>query len=751
MASSASVGTLRSTASASAVRWGLQPSRWLPPRSRATDIDRPKFSSAMAETDARVICVTAPPGYGKTTAIGRFVREVDSPVAWVTAGEDCRDPIVFARYLAVAIEPWCPIGVDLEREVDSVDPRLTVLTAGVAAAVLAAPDGFAVVVDDVQELSEPSTEMLEGIIDNLPQGIRVVTSGTHTPPFLGGLRARGELLEIGLERLELSLDEAEQVLRSAAAGEVGPDEAATIWARCEGWAAGLYLAGLAMRRTEQGGLPAEPFRGDDRYVTDFVRETVLTRLPSDQVDFLIRTAVLDELSGPVCDAVLDVTGSAARLVELDDEHLFVVPLDEHRERYRYHRLFRDCLVAELAYRQPDQMPLLHARASAWLEDHGSPAEAIEQGIAGDDVERVAALLVRYAQALYMGGRAASLDRWFAWFSEHAPVEDHPEVAVLVTWFMMINGHPVEAERWDAAAEVGVAARSIDPHLDGIRLLGRASMCRDGVSEMERQVEVAKSMLPPASPWLPNAWIMLALTSLMDGDVEGATEELRLALEHSEASGTLPATAFALSELAICALHRSEIDEAARFASEARDAIVAGHLEGYSANALTSAVAARVALVQGDHARVERFMAEADAIRAKFTVALPPFAIQTRLELARCAIGLGDVRRARIYLDEADEVVRARPDLGVLNDELHEIEVELTERQRSSSGVAALTPAEARLLPLLTTHMSFREIGEQLFVSPHTVKTQAISIYRKLGVTSRGAAVEVARHLGLLSS
>lgn len=173
----------------------------------------------------------------------------------------------------------------------------------------------------------------------------------------------------------------------------------------------------------------------------------------------------------------------------------------------------------------------------------------------------------------------------------------------------------------------------------------------------------------------------------------------------------------------------------------------GRLEGYAFSVLTLAVSARVALLEGDPGRAERFAREADALRDRLNVTLPSVALQARLELARCAIGLGDAQRARVYLEEADELVRLRPGLGTLVDELRELEAGLTS---GPPMVRMLTPAERRVLPLLATHLSFRDIGEQPFVSHHTVKTQAISIYRKLGVTSRSAAIEEARRLGLLA-
>jgi len=407
------------------------------------------------------------------------------------------------------------------------------------------------------------------------------------------------------------------------------------------------------------------------------------------------------------------------------------------------------LIAELQHRDPDRQPVLHARASAWYEEQGAHARAIDHAIAGHDTDRFAELLVRYGQALFYRGRAASLTGWLEWFSVSASEDAYPEVAVLATWFMVMTGRPVEAERWASAAAAGAARGTIQPNFEGVRVLAQAVMCRDGVDQMARDVELGLSMLPSANPWLPNAYVLLALTSLMRGAVDDAVTQLDTALGYATELGTVPATAFTLSELAICALHRFEVDTAARHIASAQDAIERGKLEGYSVSALTWAVAARVALLQGDLKRVERLAADADAIRSKLSWVIPTVAVQARLDLARCAIGLGDVPRARSYLSEVDDIVHICPDLGALIDETEGIEAELAERLKSGPGIAALTPAESRLLPLLTTHLTLGEIAEQLFVSPHTVKTHAIRIYRKLGVTSRGEAVEVARHLGLL--
>ena len=739
--------------SGSDARWGLRRSRLQPPLLRPTDVQRRALLDRLSDPRLRLISVVAPPGYGKTTLLAEYAQRSTGPSAWLSIDDDCNDPIVLARYLALALEPFAPIGTELQRELEAVNPRVSRLAAGLGAAIGRVRSSFLLVIDDLHELTDPSgAELIEALVDEAPSGTQVALAGQRTAHFLGRARAAGGVLEIGTNHLAFGLGDAELLLQRAGAQEISGSDVTAIMEQTEGWPVGLYLAALSRRDTDRSSdSVSEPFHGDDRLVADFFRETVLARLPSEISEFLIRTAVLDVLSGTLCDTVLETTGSGAYLEELEDENLFVVPLDRRRERYRYHHLFRDWLLMELRHRAPDLVPRLTARASAWCEQQGSLDRAITYAMAGNDVDRVATLVGQHGQVLYYSGRAASLARWFDWISAHAPIESYPVVAVLATWFMAMEGRPVDADRWAAAAASGSQTQPLAPDLEGARLLAKAAMCREGVEAMAADAELATSMLQPASPWIPTASVLLGLSSMMRGDIDAAIARFEDCLGYATQLGTSLAASVGLSELAVCSLHRGDVAGAETSVLRARDTIDRGNLKGYFASALTLSIAARVALVQGDHVRASRFLEEASASRSKLTEAVPMLAIQTHLELARCSIGLGDVPGAQAYLAEADLIARRRPGLGVLIDELRELEVELDARMTSVPGMSSLTPAEARLLPLLTTHLSFREIGERLFLSPHTIKTHAISIYRKLGVTSRAAAVETARHLGLLSS
>ena len=331
---------------------------------------------------------------------------------------------------------------------------------------------------------------------------------------------------------------------------------------------------------------------------------------------------------------------------------------------------------------------------------------------------------------------------------NAPIERYPAAAVLGTWTMMLDGRALEAERWAEAAATGRKG-SIEADVEGARSLARALMCPDGVERMRADAEDGLSLVEPWSPWRPTTLVVSGLASLAEGDDERAARWFVQAIEIASEIGAGIGWALAHAELAILALERGDVDAASDHTAEARRIIDDGNLRGYSLSVISFAAAARVRLVQGDPVRAREGIEEAMSVDPGLTYAVPTLAVQAKVLLARCAMGLGDAPLAESLLADADEVVRHRPVLGVWLDQLSSARAELAVLK--TTGMPTLTQAEARLLPLLTTHLSFREIGDQLFVSPHTVKTQAISIYRKLGATSRAEAVDAARQIGLLTS
>jgi len=456
------------------------------------------------------------------------------------------------------------------------------------------------------------------------------------------------------------------------------------------------------------------------------------------------------MCGPLCDAVLGAEGSAGVLESLAGSNLLLVPLDRRREWYRYHHLFRDLLRAELERREPELVGQLHVRAAGWCEANGQPETALDHAQAAGDTDRVARLVATLTQPAYAAGRVGTACRWLAWFEDQGLLGRYPQVAVQGAWVQALVGQPAAAERWAAAAERGSVTGTLP---DGSTMasylaLLRALLCRDGMDRMRADAQAAVAGLGAGSPWRATALLLEGIAYLLAGEVDRADPILAHAVDVATDAGATPAAATALAQRAIVALHRGEWPEAETLAERALGVMRAGHLDDYAMSPLVYAVVARTALHRGDAPRAHRHLARAARLRPLLTYAMPHRAVQILLELTRAYLALGDAAGGRLVLREARDVLRQRPDLGVLPRQAEELRGQLHTIRGATMGASSLTTAELRLLPLLPTHLTFREIAERLYISPHTVKSQAISIYRKLGVTSRSEAIQRAQQLGL---
>ena len=276
-------------------------------------------------------------------------------------------------------------------------------------------------------------QSLDAIVElalHLPTGSQLaVASRTELPLPMARLRAQGDVVEVGVDELAMGTAEAEALLAGADV-QLGEAELTELVERTEGWPVGLYLAALALRTEGTRRAAGLAFGGDDRLMADYLRSEVLSRLSPTTTQFLRRTAVLDRLSGPLCDAVLGAIGSRQVLESLEKSNLLLVPLDRRREWYRYHHLFQDLLRAELVRSEPELVPLLHDRAATWLEAHALPDLAIDHAQAAGDADRAARLVTRLAQRTYAAGRMGTALRWLGWFEENGLIYEYPQIAIL---------------------------------------------------------------------------------------------------------------------------------------------------------------------------------------------------------------------------------------------------------------------------------------------------------------------------------
>ena len=727
----------------------LVATKLLRPLVRPGTVGRSALIDRLARDNGRpIVSVVAPAGYGKTTLLSQWAEVSGLAFAWVSVDAADNDPKVLLTYIAEALNAVEPIGRQVFAALaypassvpGSVVPRL-----GAAFSLMSAP--VVLVLDDVHLLRNAECRAaLSVLADHVPAGSRLVLAGRAEPPLrVARLRAEGRITEIGPADLSLTAAEAATLLRAADV-VLGEDDVAELHRRTEGWPVGLYLAALYLR--EGGSLPGAvaSFGGDDLFVSQYVESEFLERISRAQRVFLTRTAVLERMSGPLCEAVLNVPGSGAALADLAGSNLLLVPLDRRGQWYRYHHLFRDMLLAELERLEPGLIPVLRRRAADWCLRAGLAEEALEYLMAAGAADEAARVAGELWLPVYRQGRIATLERWFRWLEEHDGVNPMATVAAALTAAQ--TGRSAEAERWADAVDhwqYGNPARSGDPAAEAWAAVLRALMCRRGVEQMHADADEAARLLAAAGIVAPAAPALQGLARLLGGDVDGAEAFLEEGARIGEVGATDTLTAL-LCELCLLAMARDQWDEAQKLAAEASAVLLRAEAEAPFANA----VAARVAMHRGNVVTARRELVHAQRLRHLLTYATPHLAVQARIELIRVHLALADLAGARTLMGEIDEILRRRPNLGTLVAEAKALRARLgREHGPSVPGASALTAAELRLLPMLATHLSVSEIAAELFLSPHTIKSQMKSIYRKLDSTSRTQTITRARELGLL--
>ena len=492
-------------------------------RPRGEFVSRVDLIQRARSSGCRIVGITAPAGYGKSTLLAEWADCEDRRVGAVSFDRFDDDPIALLVLLASAYARIDPEGADLRVEVRGVGVSVLGRAAPrLAAAFSACPVPFVLLLDDVHELRSPDCQDVLGlVIAKIPDGSQLVAASRWEQPHLPRLRVSGDALALDARDLALDVDGAQQIF-SQAQVSLTPEAATEVTARTEGWPAGLYLAAQI---AAEGGTSTLTVSGDDRYVADYLYRESLANQPDDVQRFLRRTAVLDHLCGPLCDAVVGTSDSAEQLRRLEASSLFMVPLDRQREWYRYHALFREFLLAELRRREPDMVDVLHLRAADWYESNGSPAMAVEHLLRTAERHRAAQLATELSQPLYNAGRLSTLQRWLATLGDEA-IAAWPPLAVHACLACVLTGDTVGSERW--AAMVDAASFDLPPRdgyasFESAKAMLRATMCENGPQSMLADATLALAEEPPWSPRRPTVLWLLAEAHLLLGDVDEARD------------------------------------------------------------------------------------------------------------------------------------------------------------------------------------------------------------------------------------
>jgi LuxR family maltose regulon positive regulatory protein len=462
--------------------------------------------------------------------------------------------------------------------------------------------------------------------------------------------------------------------------------------------------------------------------------------------------VLDRISGSLCDAVLETTGSAAWLDEIQALDLFIVPEDDQGEWFRYHRLFAEMLQSELRRREPGEEFRIRRRAAAWYEEHGQPDQAVRYAMAGDDQPTAARLITAYAQQFNSTGRIRQVREWLDALDEQL-LPATPPLAAIAAWIWALTG---DAPRAQSALRIAESASYDGPMPDGSASMesavrrARASLAPNGLRAMRADAERAVFLEQAGSPWHTMAALLYGSACLLLGERDLAVQELARAARLGRDTAA-PGSSFALGQLALLAVDEGDWPTAASCAYDARALIDSTSLETSVTSLPAYAACAMVALHRGNvqAARIDAAVA-LRLYRRPSPVAFPWFAAQMAIRLGRLLLQFDDPAEAQRKATDAGRYLPLLGPTTVLTEQHHQLLVELDRvRSRVVSDGTTLTAAEFRILPMLPTHLSLAEIARQLVLSRNTVKTQVAAIYRKLDVTSRTEAVQRATDLGLL--
>jgi LuxR family transcriptional regulator, maltose regulon positive regulatory protein len=717
------------------------------PQPRAGLVSRAALIETARASDCRVVAVTAPAGYGKSTLLVEWALAEDRRVAWVSLDRVDDDPAALLTLLASAYARVSPGHADLVADMSGLGVSVLGRAAPrLASALTSSPRPFVLILDDLHALGSPAChDVLSVVISGIPQGSQLVAASRWEQPHLPRLRASGEALEFRASDLALDAAGAKQIFAQAHVS-LTREEVAAVTERTEGWPAGLYLAAVIARDGQ--GLAVS---GDDRYVADYLYRESLSQLSEGTQRFLRRTAVLDQLCAPLCDALLEESGGQERLRSVEASNSFLIPLDRRREWYRYHALFREFLLGELRRVEPEAIMKLHLRAADWYEANDSPALALEHLLDTTERDRCVQLATRLLLPTYKAGQMSTVQRWLSALGDPA-IERYPPLAVLAGWVAALTGQTAEAQRW--AATLDATSFDLVPvegtSFDSARRMLRAAMCAAGPEQMMSEARLAVAQEPPWSPWRDLALFLYAEAHLLTGNVEQACALFAESSSVAAAISNADSVVLSESELALVAMDGGRWAEAAERVERALSVIDEHRMYDYATSVLAFAAAARFAVHRGDLGAADREITRAMRARPTCTFVLPFLAVGTRLQLAKVHFARGDHSTAGHLLREIDDILLHRPDLGTLVEQVSELREFLTSStQGGAIGGPPLTPAELRLLPYLQTHLTISEIGERLFVSRNTVSSEVSSIYRKLGVSSRGTAVQQAKAIGLL--
>ncbi len=722
------------------------------PLRRSETIERDRlFEQLRAGAGTKVTLVTAPAGYGKSTLLGtwREANEATRPVAWLSLDERDNDPVVLWSYILAALRDEYPTlgatalpeSVGASRIVETFLPELVNR--------LTALGDAALVLDDFHRLtSGPTRDSVVWFIDRAPATFQLVVATRSEPALpLAALRAHGEVLEVRAVDLGFTTAEADVLLNDRLELELEPEYVHDLVERTEGWPAGLYLAALSMSGMDDRHAFVSAFGGGNRYVVDFLVDAVLEAHGPEMQSLMLRSSILERMCGSLCDTVAEREGSDELLAALSRANLFLIPLDDRGEWYRFHHLFAQLLRVELEHREPGLAPTLHRRAFSWHRDNGLVDQAIKHAVNAGAFDAAGDLIAAaWVDYVYVNREATVLE-WLDRFPRERLGSDS-RLLLARAWTLTMSGQREAAAEAIAAIELiggldegplEVGFSSVEAGLATLRGL----VTWGDVSGGMRYARRAHELEGPASRWRPAICLGLGVQLYNTGELGQSEAWLAESVELARSRGQWSIVSSALSFRSLVAGDEGRVDEQTLLAEEAvgieRDrGFEVGDGEAYVA--LGAALEAQ-----------QRFE-EALAIleRGLGILRVQGRALSLAAGLCHYIAVLQAMSRPQAAADaifEAKAIFASCRDPGVWPARVAALERRPQTRRRRDDG--GLSVRELAILRMLGGPLSERDIGRELYLSHNTIHSHTRSIYRKLDASSRSEALTRARELGLI--
>jgi LuxR family transcriptional regulator, maltose regulon positive regulatory protein len=730
------------------------------PLPRPEYLPRPRLLRLLTGPPKRKLTIIdAPPGYGKTTLMAQWysTEGANMPTAWVSLDKQDNDPVRLWAHVIEAIRQITPeeafgtngfVGMSTDYR-ELIDTKLPVLINGLAEL----PQGVALVLDDYHCIKESECHRLVSFfVEHLPEKVRLIFSTRHDLPLpLGRWRARDEVNEIRAEQLAFSEEETATLLKDRLGLDIDPGDLHALFERTEGWPAAIYLAALSLRGKKDIHAFIESFRGSNRFIFELLAEEILATLSDEERTFLLQSSILERLSASLCEAVTRTKNSGRLLRELEHSNLFVVPLDDHGEWYRYHHLFAEFLRYELNNTRPQLVPVLHKRASEWFEQAGLVEAAINHAFKADQFTWAGLLIARYWLGYAISGQRATLERWLAALPEDL-ISSNAPLALVKAWTCSLQGLEEESKRLLALAEGSSYKGKLPDGSASVKAgaaLLRGLFGYDGIQNMMAAARHAEELetLEQASPRTALVKLAVGMSLYYSGEISRARQPLEEALRIINNGAGQPVLHITvLCALSFVAADERHLEEAESLAREAHVMVKKFGLEGVPQASAVPIALGRVLAQRGKVAEAQNELERALSARSQFPHLSPWPTLVGLLALAPVRAVRGDRDGARALLVEGRSTLERYPDAGMFTELLERRERELSTRSklREETHTQELSSRELTVLRLLDDERSNREIGRILYVSPNTVKAHIKAIYRKLGVSSRKEAAEQAR-------